>query len=131
MALLLDELPEQLVAQLQEHVLAVGGLAHGEQPGPGREQPHDGGGLDGLGGVFYARIHAFNGIFEPSVEAFARFLASSPDNPKITVSLVSLAARASDSAYIKSSRMAEWPILAHPTPPGRASGAPCGCSRRR
>jgi hypothetical protein len=30
----------------------VGGLAQGEQPWASGEQPHDSGGLDGMGGVF-------------------------------------------------------------------------------
>ena len=38
-ALLLDQMPEDLVAHLEQLLLAVGGLAQGEQPRPGREQP--------------------------------------------------------------------------------------------
>ena len=48
----------------------MGGLPQGEQPGPGREQPHDGGSLDGADGVLDVCSHAFDGIVEPSVETF-------------------------------------------------------------
>ncbi|MEV1203997.1 class I SAM-dependent methyltransferase [Microbispora rosea] len=65
-ALLLDELPEEHVAHVEQEVFAMGGLAQGEQPWPAREQPHDGGGLHGLDGVRDADIHTFNGIVEPS-----------------------------------------------------------------
>ncbi len=72
-ALLLDELPEELVAHVEQRVLAVGGLAQREHPRPGREQPHDGGGLDGVDGVLDVSSHAFNAIVEPPVETFPRY----------------------------------------------------------
>ncbi|WP_345404602.1 hypothetical protein [Nonomuraea salmonea] len=38
-ALLLDEPPDQLVAQAEQGLVAVGRLAEGEQPRPGGQQP--------------------------------------------------------------------------------------------
>jgi len=80
-ALLLDELPEELVAQVEQSVLAVGGLAQGEQPRPGREQPHDCGRLDGMGGVLDVSSHTFNGIVEQSVETFPRYRQAHGSKP--------------------------------------------------
>ncbi len=56
-ALLLDELPEELVSQLEQNVLAVGGLAQGKQARPGREQADHGGGVDGVDGVLEGGGH--------------------------------------------------------------------------
>lgn len=80
-ALLLDELAEELVAHVEQSVLAVGGLAQSEQPRPGREQFHDGGVLDGMGDVLDFSSHAFNGIVEPSVETFPRYWQDDETKP--------------------------------------------------
>ena len=60
--LLLDELPEEVVSQVEQNVRAVGGLTQGKQPRPGREQSHDGGSVDDG--------HTINRIVEPSIESF-------------------------------------------------------------
>ncbi|SCE90275.1 hypothetical protein GA0070214_103138 [Micromonospora chaiyaphumensis] len=70
-AVLLDELPEEIVAQVEQDHLAVGGLTEGEHPRPVREQGADGGGVDGLGEVFEVS-RSLNGIVEPSVQTFPR-----------------------------------------------------------
>lgn len=80
-ALLLDKLPEELVAQVEQSVLTVGGLAQGEQPRLAGEQPHDGGSLDGMGGVLDVGSHAFNGIVEPSVETFPGYRRPHGEKP--------------------------------------------------
>ncbi|GAA1465541.1 hypothetical protein GCM10009603_46550 [Nocardiopsis exhalans] len=67
-ALLFDELLEELVADLAQGVLAVGGLAQGEDPGPVHEEPQDGGGCEGMGAVRDVSIHTFDGIAELSIE---------------------------------------------------------------
>ena len=55
---------------VEQNVLAVGGLTEGEQPRPGRQEPQDGGSVDGLGDVFESSGHAINGIVELSVETY-------------------------------------------------------------
>src|SRR5206468_5071537 len=80
-ALLLDELPEEIVSQVEQNVLAVGGLTQGEQPWPGREQPHDGSSVDGMGGVFDASSHALNGIVEPTIKTSPRYWQDSEAKP--------------------------------------------------
>src|SRR5690606_30672877 len=72
-ALLLDELAEELVARLEQDVRAVGGLAQSEQPGPGREQPPDGSGVNGMGGGFDSNGHTLNSIVELTIESLSRF----------------------------------------------------------
>ncbi len=49
---------EEVVAQVEQDVLAVGGLAQREQPRPGREQTEDGGGIGDLGSVRDTGSHA-------------------------------------------------------------------------
>ena len=72
-ALLLDELPEERVAYVEQRLLAVDGLAQCQQPGTAdREQLHDVGGFDGMGGLCEISSHDFNGIVELSVETSAR-----------------------------------------------------------
>src|SRR5215211_3762629 len=80
-ALLLDELPEEIVSQLEQNILAVGGLAQGEEPRPDREQPHDGSSVDGMGGPSDTSSHALNGIVEPTVETSRRYQQSGDAKP--------------------------------------------------
>lgn len=80
-ALLPGELPEEIVSQVEQNVLAVGGLTQGKQPRPGREQPHDGSGVDEMGGVFDSSSHTFNGIVEPTVETYPRYRQDSEAKP--------------------------------------------------
>ena len=67
-ALLLDELTEEVVSQLKKDFLAVGGLTQREQTWPARQQPHDGIGVDGVSGVNERRSHTFDGIVESPIE---------------------------------------------------------------
>jgi hypothetical protein len=80
-ALLLDELPEEIVSQVEQNVLAVGGLAQGEQPRPGRDQPHDGSSVDDMGGVCDTSSHALNGIVEPTMKTSRRYRQNSDAKP--------------------------------------------------
>jgi len=56
-ALLLHELPEELIAHGEQDVLAVGGFAKGEQARSSRQQAHDGGAVDGMGRDVHAPQH--------------------------------------------------------------------------
>jgi hypothetical protein len=69
----LDELPEELVSQVEQNVLAVGGLTQGKQPRPRREQAHHGGSVDDMGGGVDGSSHTLNGIVEPPVETSPRY----------------------------------------------------------
>lgn len=65
----------------------MGGLAQGQHPGRGGEQPHDGSRVDGVGDVLDVVGHGFNRIVEPSVETFARYLGgheAKPSNSRTT-----------------------------------------------
>jgi hypothetical protein len=44
-SLVLDEVPEEIVAYFEQNVLAVRGFTQGEHPRPGREHLQDGGGI--------------------------------------------------------------------------------------
>lgn len=69
-ALVVDELPEELVPQVEQRALTVGGLAEGEQSRAVWQQRHDCGGGDGVGGICECSSHSVNGIVEPAVETF-------------------------------------------------------------
>jgi hypothetical protein len=43
-------LPEEIVSQVEQHVLAVGGLTEGKQPRLAGQQPHQASGVRGMGG---------------------------------------------------------------------------------
>lgn len=74
-------MPEEIVSQVEQNVLAVGGLTQGKQPRPGREQPHDGSSVDDMGGVFDSSSHTLNGIVEPIVETYPRYWQDSEAKP--------------------------------------------------
>ncbi len=56
-AVCLDELPEHVVAQLEQGLLAVGRLAEREHARPAGQQAQDGTGVDGLGDVGDSSSH--------------------------------------------------------------------------
>ncbi|GAA3160012.1 hypothetical protein GCM10020001_100150 [Nonomuraea salmonea] len=67
-AVVLDQVGEELVAQVAQLLDAVGGLAETQQPGAGgqrAEEGRQGGAVEGT--RYVLEVHAFNGIVELSV----------------------------------------------------------------
>ena len=69
-ALLLDELPEEIVSQVEQGLRAVSGLTQSQEPRPGGEQPHDASGIDDADGVPDGSSHTLNAIVELSIETW-------------------------------------------------------------